>query len=71
MEEKDYLVSGIMTPVDINSEDFQKECEKLKKEKKQGCIIVTNVEEHKDLTSEQIKEKIKKHPHILSIYYND
>lgn len=66
MAEQKYLMSGTLTPVDINSEEFKKEAdEQWKKTKKQGYSIITDSKEHANLTLKEI-DKLHKDACIVS-----
>lgn len=71
MTEQKYLMSGILAPVDINSEEFKKEAdERWKKTKKQGYSVITDSKEHANLTLKEIDE-LYKDARIISDDHSD
>lgn len=60
MVKNDHPLSGTMTPIDINSEEFKKKADEMwKKIKKQGYMTSTNIKEYENLSPDEVRKKFK------------
>lgn len=66
MAKNGYMLSGTMTPVDINSEEFKEKCKKYSETRKRGHTILTNSKKYANITVEEL-DKLFKNGCIVSI----